>query len=73
MWVFRKYIQGYQTISWLLIAALVIQLLVQLQFHLHHDDDLQELLGQDHVIDYHLFTDDHPADDQTDENVGGRS
>ena len=41
---------------WLLVIALIIQFLSQLQFHLHHGD-VPESYGHEHIIDFHVFTD----------------
>ena len=62
---FRKIITQRQTFSWLLVSALILQLVVQVQFHLHHD----EITLDDHVIDYHIVTDAHPDDHPSHENT----
>ena len=59
MRAFREIIRQYRGIAWLLSTALVLHLICQLQFHLHHgDNDFGE---EDHLIDYHIVTDTHPV------------
>ena len=45
-----------RAISWLLVAALLVQMLFPLTFHLHHDIS-PVTAGHDHVIDSHLLFD----------------
>jgi hypothetical protein len=65
----RKYIQARKAICLVLIIALVLQFLVQLQAHVHHDDHADALAVDDHVIDYHLITDQHSDETSSSEEV----
>lgn len=58
MATWKKYIYRNQPITWLLIMALVVQLLFQLHFHLHHTD-IPVSQEHEHVIDSHALIDGH--------------
>jgi hypothetical protein len=62
----RKAIKYYPIANWGLIIALVIQLLLQMQFHLHHDNDASEphRPGHHHDVDYHYVAGEHAVDQQ---------
>ncbi len=64
----RRCIQHYPAIGLLLVVTLVVQLLFQLRFHLHHDPNPQSQ-GHEHVIDFHVLVDDHETDHNGQENV----
>ncbi len=57
----RKYIYRYQTVSWLLMMALVVQLSFQLHFHLHHTE-VPISQEHEHVMDSHALIDGHTDD-----------
>jgi hypothetical protein len=44
-----------------MIAALLIQIILPLQFHLHHGEEPQGK-GHEHVLDYHLIIDEQISD-----------
>jgi hypothetical protein len=69
MEIWRNYIRNHKAICWLLVSALILQLLIQLQFHLHHEDPQQIITDQAHVVDYHLFTDSHSEGHPDHENT----
>jgi hypothetical protein len=70
MSIWRNCFKRYRAISWLLVTALLIQMLFPLSFHLHHDVS-PVTAGHDHVIDSHLLSDsqltEHHADEDTQE------
>lgn len=61
----RKFLHEHKYFSWLLIFALVLQFLIQLQIHAHHVDHSHSIAGNDHIIDYHIITDDHSSDEHS--------
>ena len=68
MKLWRKFILDYPVISWVLILAFLLQLLMQLHFHLHHDEQVANL-DHDHVVDIHLLVEDHPVDHPAHDNA----
>lgn len=54
--IWRNYFKRNRVISWLLVTALLVQILFPLSFHLHHDVS-PVTAGHDHVIDSHLLFD----------------
>ena len=61
----RKYLLKHQSISWILILSLVLQFLIQLQIHAHHVDHSSLSSGNEHIIDYHVITDNHDSDEHS--------
>jgi len=52
----RKYIKRYRNISWLLVVALLLQVLFPLHYHLHHDaSPLTQ--NYEHVVHSHSIDD----------------
>jgi pheromone shutdown protein TraB len=70
MSIWRNCFKRYRAISWVVVTALLIQMLFPLSFHLHHDVS-PVTAGHDHVIDSHLLSDnqvtEHLADEDTQE------
>lgn len=64
----RKHVSHNQAIAWLLVIALTMQLLFQLQFHLHQTD-ISDSFVHDHRVDFHEVTDKHKTDHLTDGNT----
>lgn len=64
----RAGILRHQIINRLLIAALLVQVLLPMHFHLHHDAD-PGVQGHKHVVDSHVLIDskatEHLADGET--------
>ena len=61
----RKYLLEHKFISWILIFSLVLQFLIQLQIHAHHVDHSSLSSGNEHIIDYHVITDNHDSDEHS--------
>ena len=61
MTYWKRRIRGNRSICWLLVCTLIVQLIVQLRLHVHHD--VQAARGHDHLIDYHNMLADNPASD----------
>ncbi len=58
--------QNHRLFSWLLIFAMILQFLIQLQIHVHHEHHSDLVNNETHVIDFHTFSDQHGADEHSD-------
>jgi len=52
----RYNLQTRKTIGLVLIFAIFLQFIVQLQVHIHHENHADVVTHNDHVIDYHMVT-----------------
>ncbi len=58
-----------QAICLVLVFAIFLQFMVQLQAHVHHVEDANVVTEDDHVIDYHLIIDKHAHEPSSSDEI----
>lgn len=58
-----------KSIGLLLVFAIILQFMVQLQVHIHHEEHANVVTKDDHVIDYHMITEINSHEPSSSEDV----